>query len=47
VISFGAPEEERDDGFLFRRGPWALRTPHIGVVISHEGSGHGWNEWHE
>ena len=39
--------EERDDGLIFRRGNWLLLTPRKGVVISHDGSGHGWNEWLE
>ena len=39
--------EERDDELLFRRGKWLLLTPRKGVVISHYGSGHGWNDWLE
>ena len=47
VISFAAPEMERDDGCLFGRGRWLLSTPRTGVVISHDGGGYGWNEWLE
>jgi len=47
VLSYDAPAETYEDGFLFRRGRWALRTPRKGVVVSHDGSGHGWNEWLE
>lgn len=47
IVSFDAPDEESDDGFLFRRGRWALRTPLKGIVVSYDGSGQGWNEWLE
>ena len=47
VVSFDAPEQEYGDGFLFRRGRWALRTPRKGVMISHDTTGGGWNEWLE
>jgi hypothetical protein len=47
VLSFDAPAEVLEDGFLFRRGQWALRTPRKGVVISHDTTGCGWNEWLE